>query len=283
MSGIALWQSHQADCIHCMNTTCTTYGQRVRDRLVTSHQVSAVYRHKQAWEWRNWCDTPGMALWQSHQADCIHCMHTTCTTYTQRVRDRLVTSHQVSAVYRYKRAWEWRKWCGMPGMALWQSHQADCIHCMNPTCTTYGQRVRDRLVTSHQVSAVYRHKQAWEWRNWCDTPGMALWQSHQADCIHCMHTTCTTYTQRVRDRLVTSHQVSAVYRYKLAWEWRKWCGMPGMALWQFHQADCIHCMHTHMPSVSERLVTSHQVSAVYRHKQAWEWRNWCDTPGIALW
>ena len=31
-------------------------------------------------------------------------------------------------------------------------------------------------------------------------------------CLYSMHTTCTTYAQRVRDRLVTIHQVSTVHQ-----------------------------------------------------------------------
>ena len=117
------------------------------------------------------------------------------------------------------------------------------------------------LVTSHRVSAVYWYKRAWEWRKWCDMWGMALWQSHQADCIHCMHTTCTTYAQRVRDRLVTSHRVSAVYWHKWAWEWRKWCRMPGMALltactlhaYNMHHI-CPACQRTDLSPVIESLL-----------------------------
>ena len=34
--------------------------------------------------------------------------------------------------------WEWWKLCDMPGITLYQSHQAGCIHCMHTTHTTYA-------------------------------------------------------------------------------------------------------------------------------------------------
>ena len=86
-------------------------------------------------------------------------------------------------------------------------------------------------------------------------PGMALWQTRWAGCIHCLHTTCTTHARRVRDRLVTSHRVSAVYRNKWAWERRKWLHIyarNGTVTISPSWLPIACIQHApHMPSVSE--------------------------------